>query len=244
VELNNQSNKKISIENVKNLLNEEIDILNNKNKKFLKEEVKSNLYIKNISENKSNYSKSNYNFKKNNLLLKEMNSEKANDKKKVDSNKSENYIREKEILSKFKSFDLYTDIQMFDDKYFIKNNKLTKLYIDNREELLNDVKVIKEIDDALSLNSNINKSRNQKSKLFSSDTNINDKYINNNLEEKFSQTELENIDIKELKKLINNIIFQTSYNLKDDSANHMNKDTDKKNFFNINNIIINGINCS
>ena len=244
VELNNQSNKKISLEIVKNLLNEEIDALNNKNKKFLKEEMKSNLYIKNISENKSIINKSNYNFKKNNLLLKEMNFEKINDKNKVDSNKRENYIKEKEILSKFKSFDLYTDTQMFDEKYFIKNNNLTKLYIENREELLNDVNVIKEIGDTLSLNSNLNKSRNQKSKLFSSDTNINDKYINNNLEEKFSQTELENIDIRKLRKMINNIIFQTSYNLKDNIPNHMNKDSDKKNSFNINNIIINGINCS
>ena len=246
VELNNQSNKKISLEIVKNLLNEEINILNN-NQIFLNEEIIGNLYKGDLSRiNYNDINKSHNDIKKNILSVKEINYEKINDKNIIESNKSENYIKSKDIISKFKSFDLYTGTQIFDEKYFIRNN-IAELKGKLNEDILNEENGIKEIGNILSVNSNIYKSRNQNIQLFPHETDIEDKYTNYKLGDKNIQTEFienkkkNNYNKEELKNIINNIIFQTSYDINDNLLKYKNKD--KKNSFTINNIHINGINC-
>ena len=236
VELNNQYNKKISLEFVKNLLNEEIYFLN-KNKIFCNEEIKKNL---NSFNSEKNIDKSN-NLKIKNLSFKDLNFEKINEQNIIDSKSSENYMDEKDILSKFKSFDLYTDVQMFDEKYFAKNKKLAKLYLENREDLLNDKNVLKEIGNVLSINSKKHKSRNNNNNILNSNS--------SDFEENLIQSEFSEYNNKfnkdELRNILDSIFFNFSYDKNEKSdTNLTNKaNINKKNIFNINNVVINGNSC-
>ena len=139
---------------------------------------------------------------------------------------------------------------MFDEKYFSKNKELTKLYIDNREDLLNDKNVIQEIGNYFYLNSKSNKSRNYKRNLLDSEDE--EKLPINNNTEKFVKTEFNevknNFNKEELRNILNNIIFNLSYNLNsnlNDFKNKINSSTinkvimDGKNYFSMNELFQN-----
>ena len=53
------------------------------------------------------------------------------------------------ILSKLKGFNLQTDIQIFDAKHLKTNDILINLYMDEKDELLNDKNAMKELADYL-----------------------------------------------------------------------------------------------
>ena len=238
IELNNQSNKKISLEIVKNLLNEEIDMLN-KNQILYKEEVKNKLN-KLIKINKKN-NKSNKG-KLNNLSIKEQNFEKLNEKNNIDSNKNENYNKKIRTLSKLNQIDLTSESQMYDENYFLKNNKMNNLDTENREVLLKDKVINKDIDDYVTVNIRKNKSRNSQSNFYSYKTEIEEMIARNRNQEKFPEnynTTKNGFTNKELKEIVNNLIFKLSNDLNE----NLNEYKNKVNSLNINSVVINGNNC-
>lgn len=135
IELSNQMNKKISDINVQNLLMKEIEEI---------EKIKRNKHQINENKNLINV----FNNKSIKYKLFNMNSdgyEKNNNNKKNQNEKNlENNTERKEIISKLKTIDLFTDIQMFDDN-FEPNEELIKLYREYKKELLNDKDVILEL---------------------------------------------------------------------------------------------------
>ena len=239
VELNNQTNQQISLEIVKNLLNEEINILNNKKNIF---NINKNIdFHKDRNNIKSNYIKKNVLPLNQNNLYKKINNIISVIYDNYDNIETESDMKAKKILSKFKTFDLNSDIRMFDDKNLLKNEQLEKLYIEDKKELLNDKKLIKEINNFFHINSKDNKSRNFENKLFPYNTENEDKTSdgnnNNNTTEKCIQKEYNENDgcsKEKIKNLMNAIIFQVSYELN----NNLKKYKNSNNSNNSNNLML------
>ena len=201
IELSNQSNKKISFENVKNLLNEEINILNNK-------------YLTNTQINKKS--------KKCQTVLR---LNKDNIYSKINDDK--NYYKIKELLSNIENYDLYNGEEIPEEKNKEKKEKLKKYAQPekNKSKVLNYTSKKDTNEDVLSMNSEINKDRNIKSRnyknndiLFYNEEEYNDSFLNIKTPLKIFKTEYtkkedNNISYEKQKKILNSLLFQFSRDL-------------------------------
>ena len=139
IELSNQTNRKISDEYVQNLLNKEIEEIEKIKKiryEINKEKNNGLFHNTRIKNQLHNINYDNYDINYNNKNQKNTN------KEKLENNK--NNIERDSIISKLKSLDLFTDIQMFDGN-FVSNEELIKLYREYKKELLSDKKIILEL---------------------------------------------------------------------------------------------------
>ena len=223
VELSDQGNKKISDEFVQNLLIKEIDeIEKTKRKKneidkikSLRDELFHNVKIKNQFLKTEKTEKNSY---KNIINPKE----KKKNILRETIEKQIPYITQKMVLSKLKQSDLSTDIQMFDNKLLSKNDNLTKLYLDNKKELLNDKDVIEEIGEYL-FSSLSKKNKNTEN---SSEQKYKDKIdLNNTEEEKYLYSEEE-------KNIIKDIIYHLSDDLNKNLSFYKNHKNNSENSIN------------
>ena len=196
IELSNQSNKKISLENVKNLLNEEINILNNK-------------YLINSQRNKKS---------KNCQTVLKLNKDNIYSK----ANEDKNYYKPKELLAKIDNYDLYNGEEIPKEKM----DQLKK-YIqteNSKIKVLNYTSKKDANEDVLSINSEIDKNKNNKSRnpgkngLFLFNEEYNDSSLNNKTPLKIFKTEYtknedNNISNEKQKQILNSLLFQFSTDL-------------------------------
>ena len=198
IELSNQTNRKISDEYVQNLLNKEIEEIEKIKKiryEINKEKNNGLFHNTRIKNQLHNINFDNYDVNYNNKNQKNTN------KEKLENNKDN--IERNSIISKLKSLDLFTDIQMFDGN-FVSNEELIKLYREYKKELLSDKDIILELGQYfVSLfapknkkNKNTPKQKNQ------------DKIIMTNLEENEK-----NAYNEEEKHIIHDIIYELSNDL-------------------------------
>ena len=235
VELNGQNNNKISDEYVQNLLNKEIDELyynkKKKNNNFVNIKIKNDnskifkniLLKKNLYYNEDNEeNKNNNNNNNNNSNSKiEKNNRYSNEKiKETENNENKNEYNKNMILSKLKGFNLQTDIQIFDAKHLKTNDILINLYMDEKDELLNDKNAMKELADYLN-------SYNQ----------------NSNYKKKILQTQYEGKEIynEEEKKIIKQIIYELSNDLNQNLESYKNRQQNNNPNENSNNHVMNNI---
>ena len=232
VELNDQMNNKISDEYVQNLLSKEIEQIKETKTKKLEMDKLSNLNNDELFQNSKikkhftlkaeNLEKSGY---KNNVDYRK----KYNNFNNINEQKKENinppYLDQKMILELFKQFDLHTEIQMFDQKYLKKNNKLEKLYLENKKELLNDKEVIKELARYFFNNSQNKNNKNKKES----------KYKDQMIMTEFNQDK--NIYTEEEKNIIKDIIYQLSDDLNENLESYKNVNKNNNNENSINHVI-------
>ena len=200
IELSNQSNKKISLENVKNLLNEEINALNNK-------------YLINSQRNKKakNY-KTVLKLNKDNIYSK--------------INEDKNYYIQKELLTRIENYDLYSGEEIPEEKKNEQKEKLKKYAHQEKSKIkvldYNSKKDANE--DVLSMNSEINKNKNIKSRnnenndlfLYNEEYNyssLNSKTPLKIFKTEFTKNEDNNISYKKQKQILNSLLFQFSSDL-------------------------------
>ena len=200
IELSNQSNKKISIENVKNLLNEEINVLNNKYLIHSQRNKKAKNYKTVLKLNKDNiYSK-----------IKE----------------DKNYYIQKELLTRIDNYDLYNGEEIPEEKKKEQKDKQKKYAYQEKNKIkvydYNSKKNANE--DVLSMNSEINKNKNIKSRnyenndLFLYNEEYNDSSLNSKtplkiFKTEFTKNENDNISYEKQKQILNSLLFQFSSDL-------------------------------
>ena len=206
IELSNQMNKKISDVNVQNLLMKEIEEIEKiKKSKYQITETKNIIFNnKSIKDKLLNINSDNYENNNNNNI----------NKKNQNKKKLENNTEKKEIISKLKSIDLSTDIQMFDDN-FEPNEELIKLYREYKKKLLNDKDVILELGQYfISIFAPKNKKkRNVAKKKFQDKIIMTDmEELNENEKEKEKEKE-KSIYNEEEKNIIQDIIYELSNDL-------------------------------
>ena len=187
IELSNQSNKKISIENVKNLLNEEINVLNNKYLIHSQRNKKAKNYKTVLKLNKDNiYSK-----------IKE----------------DKNYYIQKELLTRIDNYDLYNGEEIPEEKKKEQKDKQKKYAYQEKNKIkvydYNSKKNANE--DVLSMNSEINKNKNIKSR--NNDSSLNSKTPLKIFKTEFTKNENDNISYEKQKQILNSLLFQFSSDL-------------------------------